>query len=312
MKKQIIAATALMLAISSTAYASDNINIFVNGNALNTGAFIMNDSTYIPLRAVSEALGSNVNWDGNTRSVYIDSDEDTVTAQVIENASSSVVAIVGNYKPEYMTGTVSNYNELTAHGTGVVIKSGGIILTNAHVVSDIDNITVVFSDGESYAGQVQAIDKDSDLALVKVGRLGLKPISFAQSDSIFAGQSVVAIGTPLSLSMRNSASKGIVSGLNTEKAESMLSHKHRSEVPALDNSWEARIGLPTKKGVTVKTSSSSSLSNGDVINSINGVEVHSIVDFNKALRDTYSSGSINVIYTRNGEQISTDIVPNLK
>ena len=86
----------------------------------------------------------NVNWDGNTRSVYIDSDEDTVTAQVIENASSSVVAIVGNYKPEYMTGTVSNYNELTAHGTGVVIKSGGIILTNAHVVSDIDNITVVF------------------------------------------------------------------------------------------------------------------------------------------------------------------------
>ena len=112
---------------------------------------------------------------------------------MIENASSSVVAIVGNYKPEYMTGTVSNYNELTAHGTGVVIKSGGIILTNAHVVSDIDNITVVFSDGESYAGQVQAIDKDSDLALVKVGRLGLKPISFAQLDSIFAGQSVVAI-----------------------------------------------------------------------------------------------------------------------
>ena len=55
MKKQIITATALMLAISSTAYASDNINIFVNGNALNTGAFIMNDSTYIPLRAVSEA-----------------------------------------------------------------------------------------------------------------------------------------------------------------------------------------------------------------------------------------------------------------
>ena len=41
MKKQIIAATALMLAISSTAYASYNINIFVNGNALNTGAFVI-------------------------------------------------------------------------------------------------------------------------------------------------------------------------------------------------------------------------------------------------------------------------------
>ena len=72
------------------------------------------------------------------------------------------------------------------------------------------------------------------------------------------------------------------------------------------------MGGANRSADTVKTSSSSSLSNGDVINSINGVEVHSIVDFNKALRDTYSSGSINVIYTRNGEQISTDIVPNLK
>lgn len=85
MKKQIIAATALMLAISSTAYASDNINIFVNGNALNTGAFIMNDSTYIPLRAVSEALGSNVNWDGNTRSVYIDSEVFTLIPMKIQS-----------------------------------------------------------------------------------------------------------------------------------------------------------------------------------------------------------------------------------
>ncbi|MCI8520371.1 MAG: trypsin-like serine protease [Clostridia bacterium] len=371
MNKKIVALFTGILFIPATAYASD-VNIFVHNNPINTGGFISDDTTYVPLRAVSEVLGAQVIWDNDTRSVYIDTDEDTRTGKVIEESSKSVVAIVGNHKSNYITGTASDYNELTAHGTGVIIKSGGSILTNAHVISDIDNITVVFSDGESYPAQVQYIDKESDLAVVKVGRLGLKPITFADTNSVFAGQSVVAIGTPLSLSMRNSASKGIISGVNVNVSKAYYpllqtdaainggnsggpllnmkgqliginSSKYAGvgieglsfSIPldtinyvlsqfemngkvcrpnlgiTLENSWEARIGLPTKKGVTVKASSSDTLKIGDVINTVNGIEVHSIVDFNKALRDTYSSGSIKVIYTRNGEQISTDIVPNI-
>lgn len=372
MKKKIIPALMLSLAMPLTAYARSNVNIFVNGSPLFTSGFITNDTTYIPLRAVSEALGSNVGWDGDTRSVYINSDEDTLTASVIEQASESVVAIVGNYKSGYLSGTASDYNELTAHGTGVVIKSGGIILTNAHVVDGLENITVVFSDGESYGAKVQYTDKNSDLAVIKVGRLGLKPITFSDSNSVFAGQSVVAIGTPLSLSMRNSASKGIISGTNvsvngayypllqTDAAinggnsggpllnmKGQLIGINSSKYAGvgieglafsisldtvnyvldqfekngrvlrpdlgitLENSWEARIGLPTKKGVSVKASSSASLLAGDEITHINGMEVHSIVDYNKALRDTYSSGSVNVTYNRNGSAISADIVPNM-
>lgn len=371
MNKKIIILFALLAAFPTAASASD-VDIFVNNNPINAGGFISDDTTYIPIRAVSEALGAQVTWDGGTQSVYIDTDEDTRTGQIIESASESVVAIVGNHKSSYISGTASDYNELTAHGTGVIIKSGGSILTNAHVVSDIDNITVVFSDGESYPAQVQYIDKDSDLAVVKVGRLGLKPISFAEENSVFPGQSVIAIGTPLSLSMRNSASKGIISGVNVNVSKSYYpllqtdaainggnsggpllnmkgqliginSSKYAGvgieglsfSIPldtinyvlsqfdingrvcrpnlgvTLENSWEARIGLPTKKGVTVKTSVSDVLKAGDVINAVNGVEVHSIVDFNKVLRDTYTSGSINIIYKRNGEQISSDIVPNI-
>lgn len=365
-------ASILALCSIPTCVRAENVNIFVNKTPLNVGGFIMDDTTYIPLRAVSEALGAKVSWNSNTQSAYVEADEDTQTAQVIANASESVVAIVGNYKSGYITGAASDYNELTAHGTGVVIKSGGVILTNAHVVNDIDNITVVFSDGESYPAQIQYIDKDSDLAVVRVNRLGLKPISFGTPDSVFAGQSVVAIGTPLSLSMRNSASRGIVSGVNVNMSDAyypllqtdaainggnsggpLLNMKGQliginsskyagvgieglafsipldtinyvlSQFDAngkvlrpdlgvtLENSWEARIGLPTKKGVTVKTSKSDTLKAGDVISSVNGMEVHSIVDYNKALRDTYFSGNINVIYTRNGEQISSDIVPKI-
>lgn len=370
--KKIFLTIVFCFAFTLTAYSDSGINIFVNKSPLSAGGVLINDATYIPLRAVGEALGANVEWDGNSRSVYINSDEDTLTSQIIKDASESVVAIVGNYKPGYITGTASNYNEITAHGTGVVIKSGGIILTNAHVVNDIDNLTVVFCDGESYAGQVQYIDKNSDLAVVKVNRLGLKPITLADSGSAFAGQSVIAIGTPLSLSMRNSSTKGIISGVNVSINDAYYpllqtdaainggnsggpllnmkgqliginSSKYAGTgieglafaIPldtvnyvldqfdkngcvlrpdlkiTLENSWEARIGLPTKKGVTIRSSSSDILKAGDIINSINNIEIHSIVDFNKALRDTYSSGSIKVTYTRDNNQISSDIIPDI-
>ncbi len=370
MKKKILLFLAFYFIIQSVVYAGNNVNIFVNKNSLNSEGLIINDTTYIPLRAVSEALGADVRWDGSTNSVYVDSNEETLTSKIIETASESVVAIVGNYNAEHTAGSVSDYNGLTAHGTGVVIRSGGTILTNAHVVSDIKNITVVFYDGESYSGQVQYIDKNSDLAIVKVDRLGLKPITFADQNSVFSGQSVIAIGTPLSLSMRNSASKGIISGVNvsvdgayypllqTDTAINggnsggpllnmkgqligINSSKYAGvgieglafSIPldtinyvlnqfdrtgkvlradlgiTLENSWEARIGLPTKKGVTVKTSSLPEFKAGDVINKINNIDIHSIVDYNKALRDTYVSGSINIIYTRDGIQISADIVP---
>lgn len=372
MKKVICLLLFLSSILPPAAHADSGVNIFVNNSPLNLGGFILNDTTYIPLRAVGEALGAEVAWNGDTKSVYISSNEDTVTSQIIQSSSESVVAIVGNYSSGHISGTASKYNELTAHGSGVVIRSGGVILTNAHVVSDIKNITVVFNDGESYAGQVQYIDKESDLAVVKVDRLGLRPITFASADSVFAGQSVVAIGTPLSLSMRNSASKGIVSGVNvfvngayypliqTDAAINggnsggpllnmkgqligISSSKYSGvgveglafAIPldtvnyvlnqfdtngtviradlgiTLENSWEARIGLPTKKGVTVKTSASSELMPGDVINSVNGVEVHSIIEYNKALRDTYTSGSVSITYTRDNQQISADIIPKV-
>lgn len=369
--KKIITLILILTLFQINAYASD-VNIFVNGSAINADAFISDGTTYLPLRSAAEALGSRVDWDGGTRSVYITSDEDTRTAQIIADASESVVAIVGNYKSNRISGTASDYNELTAHGSGVVIKSGGIILTNAHVVSDIENLTVIFCDGESCAGQVLYTDKNSDLAVVKVNRLGLKPITFASEDGAFAGQTVIAIGAPLSLSMRNSATKGIISGVNVSVKDAYYpllqtdaainggnsggpllnmngqlvginSSKYAGvgieglafSIPldtvnyvldqfdkngrvirpdlgvTLENSWEARIGLPTKKGVTVKASSSDTLKPEDVINSVNGIEIHSIVDYNMALRDTYSSGSVNVTYTRGTEQISSDIVPKI-
>ncbi|MGE5703857.1 MAG: S1C family serine protease [Clostridia bacterium] len=129
---------------------------------------------------------------------------------LIKRVSPSVVAIIG--KPTETYGKEERFN--LAHGTGVVIKADGWIVTNAHVVKDMSNITVVTLDGRQFAGKMTHIDEESDLALVKIAVKGLVPATFAPMSSVQPGETVVAIGTPISFTLRNSATSGIISGLN--------------------------------------------------------------------------------------------------
>lgn len=199
---------------------SQNVSpdVFVNGRRIsNSGAFISNDTTFVPLRMVSEALGADVSWDGAARAVNINLDTNTANndhrvADIVQTISPSVVAIVGN-----TTGTSLAHQDRWASGmaggSGVIIRSGGDILTNAHVVYGLQNIVVVLYDGSAYSGRVRFIDHGSDLAVVRIDRLGLPIVTFAQDD-VMVGDTVIAIGTPLSFSLRNSATKGIISGLD--------------------------------------------------------------------------------------------------
>lgn len=133
--------------------------------------------------------------------------------KVIEKASPSVVAIIG--KPSYDSDKTLEKNRFNlAHGTGVIVESSGVIVTNAHVVKDMKNIVVVTSDGTTYNGHATNIDEESDLALVKIDASGLAPATFASSSDIKVGETVAAIGTPISFALRNSVTVGIVSGLD--------------------------------------------------------------------------------------------------
>lgn len=55
-----------------------------------------------------------------------------------------------------------------AHGTGIIVQSDGLIVTNAHVVEDMKQIIVVTSDGKQYAGKTIHLDEESDLAVVQI------------------------------------------------------------------------------------------------------------------------------------------------
>ncbi|GGN92994.1 S1C family serine protease [Saccharibacillus kuerlensis] len=140
--------------------------------------------------------------------------------QIIKQVSPSVVGIIGEVSLEDMEdwdsegGSGEEGYNLT-HGSGVIIRSNGWIVTNAHVVDGMQNIQVVTSEGKSYKVREVYSDPLSDVALIRINVTGLKAAQFVSSDkTALVGEQVIAIGTPVSLSLRNSATVGIISGLN--------------------------------------------------------------------------------------------------
>ncbi len=99
-------------------------------------------------------------------------------------------------------------------GTGFVVSTSGLIVTNRHVVADTAaDYTVFFNDGAKIAAKVLGRDPVQDLAVLKVEKSGLAAASVGDSSELEIGQSVIAIGNALG-EFSNTVSVGIVSGLH--------------------------------------------------------------------------------------------------
>ena len=86
-----------------------------------------------------------------------------------------------------------------AWGTGVVLSADGLIITNTHIIDGCDSVTVTLSDGTEYKNaQLIGADGQSDIAVLKINAKGLTPAEFGDSGELAVGDSVAAIGNPLS------------------------------------------------------------------------------------------------------------------
>lgn len=151
---------------------------------------------------------------------------------VAEKAMPSIVTIYTYAKPaqssshydilDFMLGySDSDKSEqevesvMTGLGSGVVIRDGGYIVTNNHVVQGADEVMVAVGD-ETYEGTIIGADPASDLAVVKIdpGKEKIAPIATADSDALRIGDWVMAIGAPLGY--EQSATTGIVSALGRD------------------------------------------------------------------------------------------------
>jgi S1-C subfamily serine protease len=98
-------------------------------------------------------------------------------------------------------------------GSGFIISSDGLILTNKHVVSDTNaSYSVLTNDGNTYTAKVLARDPNQDLAVLKINATNLPAVSLGNSDSLELGQTAIAIGNALG-QFSNTVSVGVVSGL---------------------------------------------------------------------------------------------------
>src|SRR5712692_4453039 len=96
-------------------------------------------------------------------------------------------------------------------GSGVIVSSGGYVLTNHHVVEAADEIEVALADGKKLLAKVVGNDPETDLAVLRVNAEGLPAISFGSSEALQVGDVVLAIGNPFGVGQ--TVTGGIVSAL---------------------------------------------------------------------------------------------------
>lgn len=131
-------------------------------------------------------------------------------ADIADKVSKSVVSIVTSTKSTNFFGqSVSG----SAAGTGIIVSSDGYILTNRHVVSGANKVSVILDDGTEYDDvEVVSIDPLNDVAFLKIKDVSdLTAATLGDSKTIKVGQQVIAIGNALG-EYQNSVTAGIVSG----------------------------------------------------------------------------------------------------
>ncbi|XP_030574148.1 serine protease HTRA2, mitochondrial-like [Archocentrus centrarchus] len=139
-------------------------------------------------------------------------------ADVVEKSTPAVVyiEIVGRLPFSGREVPVSN-------GSGFIISSDGLIVTNAHVVANKRGVRVKLTNGEMYNATVQDVDPEADIATIKISaRNPLPTLTLGQSSDVRQGEFVVAMGSPFAL--RNTITSGIVSSVQRGSKELGLSN----------------------------------------------------------------------------------------
>ncbi|AFZ46565.1 HtrA2 peptidase [Cyanobacterium stanieri PCC 7202] len=124
-----------------------------------------------------------------------------------------------------LSGRMPQERRVAGQGSGFIVDGSGIILTNAHVVSEADKVTVTLKDGRKFSGEVTGTDQITDLAVVKVDSQGelLPTAALGDSDAIKVGDWAIAVGNPVGLD--NTVTLGIISTLHRSSSEVGISDK---------------------------------------------------------------------------------------
>lgn len=135
-----------------------------------------------------------------------DMDDGLPTTQIAQQVGPSVVCI-NVYMPQSLS--------VAAYGSGVILNEEGFIVTNAHVVEDSSDLSVILNDGREFSARIIGQDTQSDLAVIKIEAEDLVPATFGNSDTLQVGERTVVIGNAAGR-LAGTVTQGIISGLNRQ------------------------------------------------------------------------------------------------
>ena len=108
-------------------------------------------------------------------------------------------------------------------GSGFVVSSDGLIITNTHVIEGSEEVNVTLKDGRTFKGEVLGTDSLTDVGVIKIDAEGLSAVKIADSDKLQPGEYAIAIGNPLGLD--NTVTTGIVSATGRSSSQVGIADK---------------------------------------------------------------------------------------
>ncbi len=141
----------------------------------------------------------------------------TPTVRAVQRVKSATVNIHSEKRAQYSDSLFSANKDrkINGMGTGVIVDGRGYIVTNHHVVKDVDTLRVTLVDGASYVARVVSFDSKHDLALIKIDPVGpLDVMTLGTSSDLMLGEDVLAIGN--AFGYEHTVTRGIISALSRD------------------------------------------------------------------------------------------------
>lgn len=201
-----------------------------SGLSLGIGNVIENHvqtaSTNVPAGS-SKSGGTKVNKNkanlSNQATKAYDSTKDAVVSvinkQEVQSSNQGIMGMFGGQTSGDSSSSDGSQNsgklQTASEGSGVIYKKSGnsaYIVTNNHVVKGSNALQVILSNGRKVDASLVGSDSATDLAVLKINSANVKTVAeFGNSNSITAGQDVLAIGSPMGSEYANTVTKGIIS-----------------------------------------------------------------------------------------------------
>lgn len=238
-----------------------------------TGGILGGVVTYNVISSKNE--GESANTQTASPVNFVSETSELTVADAYNKVKPAVVTITASGKVSY-----SRFysQDVEGIGSGFIINEEGNVLTNYHVIElalaangGTNTVTVSLSDGQEVSADIVNYDSGRDIAMLKLEEGTVVPgvAELGDSDSLYVGQEVIAIGTPLGTDFAQTCTKGIVSGVNRSLESEEGSTGTYIQTDAAINSGNSGGPLINSQGQviginTAKLSSSAGSSNASI------------------------------------------------